>query len=210
MAGINYVCTICTQDFTRRYSANRHNLSFHPEQRSIVRVLDYLVGTAGGRYPRPNPLVHPRHRRRTASPENYFFKRNNRADSIAAPDFNPSGKFFSGTSPKNNDDSMQKPQHEQRFQSYSSTNPSAQKQTQRTNNDVFACLDKPQEVADKLLETKKLLSKFGSPQKVNSMLESCWNAYRQTREISVIDQALTDARRVSRWNETMEQLNSDK
>jgi hypothetical protein len=184
-------------------------VSFHPGQPSIVRILDYLVGTAAGRYPPPNPLVHPRNRRQTTSPENHFFKRNNTANSIAAHDFNSNGKFFSVTSPKNSDDVIQKPKHEQHFQSYSFPNPSAQKQTQRINNDLFACLDKPQKVADKLVEIKKLLVKYGSPQKVQSMLGCCLDAYRMTGEISVIDQALRDARRVSRWNETKEQLNSD-
>ena len=44
----NYVCTICAQEFTRKYSALRHNRTLHQGRANIVRVLEYIVGRIRG------------------------------------------------------------------------------------------------------------------------------------------------------------------
>lgn len=59
-----YVCTTCTQDFTRKASAARHNWNLHRGLGKIVRLLDYLVGTGTGRYRPPDPSLHPRNGRK--------------------------------------------------------------------------------------------------------------------------------------------------
>ena len=43
----NYVCVMCAQDFTRKYSAYRHNRDLHQGRSNIVRTLEYVIG----RYP---------------------------------------------------------------------------------------------------------------------------------------------------------------
>jgi hypothetical protein len=55
MSKVNYVCTTCGQDFTRRYSANRHNNHFHFGNGIIVRFLEYIIGRTNGRFPPPLP-----------------------------------------------------------------------------------------------------------------------------------------------------------
>jgi hypothetical protein len=55
MSKINYVCATCGQDFTRRYSANRHNNHFHFGNGIIVRLLEYIIGRTNGRFPPPLP-----------------------------------------------------------------------------------------------------------------------------------------------------------
>ena len=55
MSKVNYVCATCGQDFTRRYSANRHNNHFHFGNGIIVRLLEYIIGRTNGRFPPPLP-----------------------------------------------------------------------------------------------------------------------------------------------------------
>ncbi len=55
MSKVNYVCATCGQDFTRRYSANRHNNHFHFGNGIIVRFLEYVVGRVNGQFLPPQP-----------------------------------------------------------------------------------------------------------------------------------------------------------
>jgi hypothetical protein len=52
------VCALCSQDFTRRYSANRHNQNLHHGQGKIVRMIDYVIGRIAGEYKSANPLAY--------------------------------------------------------------------------------------------------------------------------------------------------------
>ena len=51
-----YVCSICAQDFTRKYNANRHNQNIHFGKAEIVRYLEYLIGRGSGKYLPADPL----------------------------------------------------------------------------------------------------------------------------------------------------------
>jgi hypothetical protein len=53
----NYICTLCSQTFTRRLSGERHNLNLHSGMAPIVRFIDYIVGRIEGRYHPSNPLL---------------------------------------------------------------------------------------------------------------------------------------------------------
>ena len=53
----NYVCTLCSQPFTRRPSGERHSLNLHSGMAPIVRLIDYIVGRIEGRYQPSNPLL---------------------------------------------------------------------------------------------------------------------------------------------------------
>jgi hypothetical protein len=53
----NYVCTLCSQTFTRRLSGERHNVKLHSGMAPIVRLIDYIVGRIEGRYHPSNPLL---------------------------------------------------------------------------------------------------------------------------------------------------------
>jgi hypothetical protein len=45
-----YVCATCSEHFTRRYSATRHNLTIHDNRGEIVPLLEYIIGRKIGRY----------------------------------------------------------------------------------------------------------------------------------------------------------------
>jgi hypothetical protein len=71
----NYVCVTCAQDFTRKYSAYRHNRILHQERCRIVRTLEYIIGRVTGEYPPADPILFRKNRQRTAkgSPGNFPF-----------------------------------------------------------------------------------------------------------------------------------------
>jgi hypothetical protein len=62
------VCTLCSQDFTRRYSADRHNQNLHHGQGKIVRMIDYVIGRIAGEYNAANPLAYRSSYNQQASP----------------------------------------------------------------------------------------------------------------------------------------------
>jgi hypothetical protein len=56
MSKVNWVCATCGQDFTRSYSANRHNNHFHYGNGIIVRFVEYVIGRINGQFPPPSAV----------------------------------------------------------------------------------------------------------------------------------------------------------
>jgi hypothetical protein len=55
MGRLTHVCTTCSEHFTRKYSAKRHNITIHGNSAEIVPLLEYLVGRKIGRYHASDP-----------------------------------------------------------------------------------------------------------------------------------------------------------
>jgi hypothetical protein len=51
----NYVCTIRSQDFTRKFSGIRHNSNIHNGRAEIVRFVEYMAGRNSGKYHASHP-----------------------------------------------------------------------------------------------------------------------------------------------------------
>jgi hypothetical protein len=62
MGRLTHVCATCSEHFTRRYSATRHNLTIHNGRGEIVPLLEYLVGRNSGRYHASHPSWYRRRR----------------------------------------------------------------------------------------------------------------------------------------------------
>jgi hypothetical protein len=72
MGRIAYVCATCSEHFTRKYSATRHNLTIHNGRGEIVRLPEYLAGTLSGRYMPSHPSWYRRTQKlRTPTAHNY-------------------------------------------------------------------------------------------------------------------------------------------
>jgi hypothetical protein len=56
----NYVCTVCSQTFTRKYRGKIHNINLHLGMAPIVRLIDYIIGRIEGRYQPSDPLLYRR------------------------------------------------------------------------------------------------------------------------------------------------------
>ncbi|MGH9963392.1 MAG: hypothetical protein ACRD5E_01000, partial [Nitrososphaeraceae archaeon] len=52
-----HVCATCSQGFTRKYGATRHNLNIHGGTGKIVRFFEYIVGRVEGKYVASDPLL---------------------------------------------------------------------------------------------------------------------------------------------------------
>jgi hypothetical protein len=55
-----YVCATCSENFTRKYSARRHNTTIHDNRGEIVPLLGYLAGRNSGRYLASDPSLYRR------------------------------------------------------------------------------------------------------------------------------------------------------
>jgi hypothetical protein len=55
MSRPNYVCTVCSEHFTRRYSGKRHNLNIHSGRSEIVPFIEYMAGRSSGKYLASHP-----------------------------------------------------------------------------------------------------------------------------------------------------------
>jgi hypothetical protein len=62
MSRPNYVCTVCSEHFTRKYSANRHNSNVHGGRSEIVSSIEYMAGRSSGRYLASHPSWHRKQR----------------------------------------------------------------------------------------------------------------------------------------------------
>ena len=65
----NYVCTVCSETFTRKPSAKRHSDNNHAGTAPFVKFIDYIIGRIEGRYQPSDPLLY-RHRRKDKKSQN--------------------------------------------------------------------------------------------------------------------------------------------
>jgi hypothetical protein len=84
MSRANYVCTACSQHFTRKYSAKRHNFNIHSGRSEIVPYIEYMVGRSSGRYLASHPSWY---RKQKGSQWNSSYPSENRV--IADSSFRP-------------------------------------------------------------------------------------------------------------------------
>jgi hypothetical protein len=50
-----YVCATCSEHFTRKHSAKRHNLNIHSGRSEIVPFIEYMAGRSSGKYLASHP-----------------------------------------------------------------------------------------------------------------------------------------------------------
>jgi hypothetical protein len=58
-----WTCATCGQGFTRRPSADRHNINLHSGHALVIRTLEYIIGRVNGRFPEPTDPLSFRHKR---------------------------------------------------------------------------------------------------------------------------------------------------
>jgi hypothetical protein len=58
----SYVCTVCSEHFTRKYSGQRHNFNIHSGRSEIVPYVEYMVGRSSGRYLANHPSWYRKHK----------------------------------------------------------------------------------------------------------------------------------------------------
>jgi hypothetical protein len=66
-----WTCATCGQGFTRRPSANRHNVNLHSGHALVIRTLEYIIGRVNGRFPEPTDPLSFRHKRTSKNQLSY-------------------------------------------------------------------------------------------------------------------------------------------
>ena len=70
MAKPNYVCTVCSQTFTRRWRGKVHNDNLHGGTAEVVRLIDYMIGRNNGEYFPSDPSIY-RRKRKSGDPKEH-------------------------------------------------------------------------------------------------------------------------------------------
>ena len=83
-----HVCATCSEHFTRKYSAKRHNFNIHSGRSEIVPYIEYMVGRSSGRYLASHPSWY---RKQKGSQWNSSYPSENRV--IADSSFRPETLF---------------------------------------------------------------------------------------------------------------------
>jgi hypothetical protein len=81
-----YVCATCSEHFTRKYSAKRHNFNIHAGRSEIVPFVEYMVGRSSGRYLASHPSWYRKQRQLQA---NRSYQSENHAIADTASSFRP-------------------------------------------------------------------------------------------------------------------------
>jgi hypothetical protein len=149
MGRLTYVCATCSEHFTRKYSATRHNLTLHNGKGEIVRLLEYLEGSLSGRYLPSHPSWYRRTQKwETSTAHNY----NNEIGVAALADsvgdtFRPGNGLQQAATYKN---------------SHYSPSPILQA-THKSVDAPYGTQSQSQETSLKIKELKKLLNKLHFP-----------------------------------------------
>jgi hypothetical protein len=75
------VCTICSEDFTRRSDGDRHNQRFHSGKGQIIGFIEYIIGRTQNAIPpptEPTPRLAAARRRKKA----FFYNKNDRGYTV--------------------------------------------------------------------------------------------------------------------------------
>jgi hypothetical protein len=196
MPNANYVCTMCSQTFTRRWRGNVHNLNIHGGISQVVRMVDYIIGRVNGKYVSNDPALFRRRRG----------IKNGLGQSAAI--FNYSDKSYEraiaegrGVLTKNN-----LGENYYRFSDSGSSSLGSVQQFTDSSDVDYAELSR--EAIIKLAELKKLASKCCPPQIVQNILSKTkmYCAFKGNNE--PIDLALEFFRPLAEFKEAQDYLNS--
>lgn len=87
----NYVCTVCSETFTRRSSAKRHSNIIHASTAPFVRFTDYIIGRLEGLYQPGDPQLYRHQKKNRGGVKNSF--PSGRCESDISVDKFPASRF---------------------------------------------------------------------------------------------------------------------
>jgi hypothetical protein len=181
MANPNYVCTICSQTFTRKWRGTVHNNNTHGGLAKVVRLIDYMIGRSNGEYVSSDPSLYRRRKRWWDSIEH---ERPFLDKKLGQEGYFHSSKF--GATPARSQQ-----------QYYASDSKPVQDPQQQFNEGII-----------KAAELKKLLIKFLPPGKVRETLFNIGNRCVVAGNSHPLDQALEEAIKNAKLKEAVDYLNT--
>lgn len=179
MANPNYVCTICSQTFTRKWRGTVHNNNIHAGLAKVVRLIDYIIGRSDGAYVSSDPFLYRRRKRWGDSIE--------QEQPFLDKKLGQEGNFHSSNPSATPTRSQQ--------QYYASDSKPVQDSLQQFNEGII-----------KGAELKKLLSKYLPPVKLQKMLSYYYNCCVDAGNNRPLDQALEEANKNVKLKEAFDYL----
>ena len=191
MANANFVCTICSQTFTRKWRGKTHNVNLHSGNAKIVRLVDYIVGRLNGQYFPGDPSLYRRKKSNVLSHENNsttfskrVFKTNlekrimgeQRGVSSITDDI---GNFFL-------------------FQQATQT---GRQQNDGLKNSPSDIIEEDKKAIIKMAKIKKILSKYGSREEVQWMIKQVTSKCMTMGDYTPLDMALNE---ITKWEQFKE------
>ena len=208
MPNPNFVCTICSQTFTRKWRGMVHRDNIHAGAGDIVRLIDYMIGRTNGQYLPGDPSLYKR--RRGMGNISGDLHDNNPFRSQTS-----SGEMGDSSGQENNNAkwTFNKKNIDQRRYSQPSGASSASDRNQQqyhiSDNRPFSdSIQQPNEAIIKMAELKRILSKYLPPEKVQDILSCACNCCIITGDYSPLNITLEEARKKVEFREASDYLNN--
>ena len=209
MPNPNFVCTICSQTFTRKWRGIVHRDNLHGGAGDIVRLIDYMVGRTNGQYSPGDPSLY---RRRIGKISGDLHNNNPIRPQTSSGEMGDSfGQENKNTNTKwtFNKKNIDQGRYSQPSGISSTSDGKQQQQYHISDNRPFSdSIQQPNEAIIKMAELKRLLSKYLPPQKVQEILSSVCEFCRIMGDNSTLDTTLEEARKKVQIREASDYLNN--
>jgi hypothetical protein len=207
MPNPNFVCTICSQTFTRKWRGTVHRDNLHGGAGDIVRLIDYMVGRTNGQYSPGDPSLYRRrmgkisgdlHNNNPIRPQT---SSSEMGDSFVQENNNTKWTF--------NKKNIDQGRYSQPSGASSTSDGKQQQQYHISDNRPFSdSICQPNEAIIMMAEVKKLLSKYLSPEKIQDILSCACNWCILTGDYSPLNITLGEARKKVEFREASNYLNN--
>ena len=206
MPNPNFVCTICSQTFTRKWRGMVHRDNLHAGAGDIVRLIDYMIGRTNGQYLPGDPSLYRRRRRMENISGDLHDNNPFRSQTSSGEMGNSYGRENNNakwTFNKKNIDQWRYTQPS----GASSASARNQQQFSITDNRPFSdSIQPPNEAIIKMAELKRTLSKYLPPEKVQDILSCVCNCCGIMGNYSTLDSTLEEARKKVEFREASDYL----
>jgi hypothetical protein len=205
MPNPNFVCTICSQTFTRKWRGMVHRDNLHAGAGDIVRLVDYMIGRTNGQYLPGDPSLY-RRKRRMENISNLHDNNPFRSQTSSGEMGNSSGRENNNAKWTFNKKNIDQWRYSQPSGA-SSASARNQQQFSITDNRPFSdSIQPPNEAIIKMAELKRVLSKYLPPEKVQDILSCVCNCCGIMGNYSTLDSTLEEARKKVEFREASDYL----
>jgi hypothetical protein len=182
MPDINFVCSICSQTFTRRWRGKTHNINLHFGSAEIVRLIDYIIGRLNGRYSPGDPSLY------RSKKANVFSHESN------------STAFDHDKSLKTSTRGVNR--IAENTETFSHFKPTTHQNRELDQKDSLSdMIKKNREVMFKTAKLKKILDKYGSHNDVQQMMMQVVSNCMIMGNYAPLDMALDEATKFDQLND---------
>jgi hypothetical protein len=191
----NYVCTLCSQTFTRRWRGSVHNANIHAGLAKVVRLLDYIIGRANGEYLPSDPSWYRRPNRHSGWAKGIGNAINADRRNLPREDQSAGIRNFTGNRiPRKG------------YSRPSNPNGMTEENPKKDKTGNLSNLD-PEEGIIKLAKLKRLASKYLLPKEVQDIISTTCLCCQQAGDNGPIDIAIEECRKKVKLRESMDYLN---